>query len=178
MDPRQEFSRIVSENIKRDGISELMAWIGGTDFYTAPASTKYHGAHEGGLVVHSLNVYSQLKRLCNVFDCKASSESVAIVSLFHDLCKIEAYKFSEDEYGLNGEWQYNERQIIPGHGDKSIILLSQFMTLTEEEIFCIRFHMGPYEKWSRDQYGQEIEKDETVLWTHTADMYASKFKGI
>lgn len=170
-----KFDRSVGEFIP----AEFEVWLEESEFFTQPASTHYHGAYEGGLFDHSYEVMKFLVNVTEKLGIQWQKErSPYIVGMFHDLCKIEAYKFSEDEYGLNGEWQYNERQIIPGHGDKSIILLSQFMTLTEEEIFCIRFHMGPYEKWSRDQYGQAIEKYETVLWTHTADMYASKFKGI
>jgi hypothetical protein len=91
-----------------------------------------------------------------------------IVGMFHDLCKIEDYI-----YGPDG-WTYNNDKILKGHGDKSIMLLSQFINLTEEEILCIRFHMGAYEKEDWDSYDKAIKKYETVLWTHTADMYAAK----
>lgn len=170
-----KFERVVGSLIPQ-GMEE---WLDDKGFFTKPASTHYHGAYEGGLFDHSLAVMELLLDMTHGMDIKWQNErSPYIVGMFHDLCKIEAYRFCEDEYGLNGEWKYNEEQIIPGHGDKSILLLSQFLTLTEEEIYCIRFHMGPYEKWSREQYGPAIAKYETVLWTHTADMYASKVKGI
>lgn len=75
-------------------------------------------------------------------------------------------------------WEYNEQQVLSGHGEKSIMLLSQFLQLTEEEVLCIRYHMGAYNKNDWDAYDMAIRKYETVLWTHTADMYASKVLGI
>ena len=108
--------------------------------------------------------------------------------MFHDLCKIDNYLTVVDdpgeimmgtgkEKGKEIHFEYNPNTILKGHGDKSVMLLSQFMTLTEEEILCIRFHMGAYEgqdQW--DNYDKAIRKYETVLFTHTADMYASKVK--
>jgi hypothetical protein len=94
--------------------------------------------------------------------------------MFHDLCKIDDYWEDNDNYC----WTYNNDKVLKGHGDKSIILLSQFMTLTEEEIMCIRFHMGAYNTDDWDSYDKAIKKYETVLWTHHADMYASKVMGV
>jgi hypothetical protein len=90
--------------------------------------------------------------------------------MFHDLCKLEDYIKTTDTDG----WTYNNDKILTGHGDKSIMILSQFLTLTEEEILCIRFHMGAYQTDDWTAYDKAIRKYETVLWTHTADMYASK----
>lgn len=154
-------------------------------FFTLPASLHHHGNYQGGLFDHSYAVMECLVDMTQGMDIKWQDErSPYIVGMFHDLCKIENYKrdIITTEWNkrdiITTEWRYDNRQILPGHGDKSVLLLSQFMTLTEEEVYCIRFHMGPYEAWSREQYGRAIEKYETVLWTHTADMYASRVVGI
>ena len=115
-------------------------------------------------------------------------ESPYIIGMFHDLCKIDNYLTIVDEPGetmmgtneVKGKevhFEYNSNTVLKGHGEKSIMLLSQFITLTEEELFCIRFHMGAYEgqdQW--DNYDKAIRKYENVLFTHTADMYTSKVK--
>ena len=180
MDPKQEYLRIALENIKREGIPELMAWIGSTDFFTAPASTKYHGAYEGGLVVHSLNVYSQLKRLCEFYDCEASPESIAIVALFHDLCKIGDYK-TEMRWRKNdqNQWEqyptyvFNEDFAFGGHGSKSVYLVQHFMKLEPEEAAAINCHMG---QWEATQYGNPTavyERNKLAWLLHVADEAAS-----
>lgn len=168
---------------------EFKKWLTDNGFFTAPASTKYHGAYEGGLFDHSYEVAQVLIDMTNRLDLKwERPESPYIVGMFHDLCKIDNYLTVEDEAGdtmmgtgeVKGRevyFEYNPNVVLKGHGDKSIMLLSQFMTLTEEEIYCIRFHMGAYEgqdQW--DNYDRAIRKYETVLFTHTADMYASKVK--
>ncbi len=146
-------------------------------FFTAPASTKYHGAYEGGLFDHSLATAEALVELTEKLGLKwERPESPYIVGMFHDLCKCDNYvkDFETEKYICNPDI------IIPGHGDKSVIMLSQYMTLTDEEIACIRWHMGAYEKDPKmwEYYGRAIERYPNVLYTHTADMIASKIKGI
>ena len=146
-------------------------------FFTAPASTKYHGAYEGGLFDHS---YCVAKRLVELTDKLGlvwrRPESPYIVGMYHDLCKCDNYvkNFS------TGTFSHNPDIYIPGHGDKSVIMCQQFFKLTDEEITCIRWHMGAYETdpkmWS--YYGLAIEKYPNVLYTHTADMIASKIDGV
>lgn len=150
---------------------EFYEWLIANGFKTAPASTKYHGACEGGLYQHSEAVTAQLLYLTNRLDLNWQRwESPYIVGMFHDLCKIDAYKKTKDGY------EHNEDQFIKSHGDKSVMLLSQFMTLTEEEILCIRYHMGAYETDSWKQFDLAIKKYPNVLFTHTADMLASKLR--
>ena len=146
-------------------------------FFTAPASTKYHGAYKGGLFDHSLEVAKALVELTENLGLKwERPESPYIVGLLHDLCKCDNYvkDFESDK------WIYNSEIIIPGHGEKSVIMALRIMDLTDEEIACIRWHMGAYETdtkmWS--YYGNAIEKYPNVLYTHTADMIASKIVGI
>lgn len=146
-------------------------------FFDAPASTKYHGAYEGGLFDHSLCVAQSLVDLTNKLDLKwERSMSPYVVGMFHDICKCGNYT---KDFETN-QYIYNPDTIIPGHGDKSVIILLQHLSLTKEEIACIRWHMGAYEKDTKmwDYYGKAIEKYPNVLYTHTADMIASKILGV
>ncbi len=163
---------------------EFYDWLIDNGFKTAPASTKYHGAYEGGLYEHSSAVTRDLVYMTEKLGLEwQREESPWIVGMFHDLCKIDAYVKSTPKYLDNGlvcqavtEWTYNEDQLLKGHGDKSVMLLSQFMTLTEEEIMCIRYHMGAYETGDWKQLDLAIKKYPNVLFTHTADMSASKLR--
>lgn len=146
-------------------------------FFTQPASTKYHGAYEGGLFDHSLETAKALVNLTETLYLNWDRpESPYIVGMYHDLCKCDNYikDIETDKY------IYNPDIIIPGHGDKSVILLQKYIALTDEEIACIRWHMGAYETDTKmwNYYGKAIEKYPNVLYTHMADMIASKIKGV
>lgn len=146
-------------------------------FFTAPASTKYHGAYEGGLFDHSFLTAKALVELTEKLDLKwERPESPYIVGMFHDLCKCDNYvkDFETDKY------IYNPDIIIPGHGEKSVMILQKYIALTDEEIACIRWHMGAYETDTKmwNYYGKAIEKYPNVLFTHTADMISSKILGV
>lgn len=162
---------------------EQMKWLGDNGFFTAPASTKYHGNYEGGLFDHSYAVMTALVELTNNNGLIWQEErSPYLVGMFHDLCKIDQYR--EKKPGLDLEYEkpcyeYNTETLLKGHGDKSVMLLSQLFTLTEEEILCIRYHMGAFtekEEWS--DYTRAIHKYPNVLWTHHADMIASHVHNI
>jgi hypothetical protein len=165
----------------------LKKFIETSDFTTAPASTKYHGNYAGGLLEHSVNV---MKALCKFTDDNdltwGRPESPIIVGLFHDICKTDAYKpksSSEIHYYENGEYiavpvydsyEYNNETLFKGHGDKSVMMLASLIQLTEEEVACIRYHMGAFtnkEEWN--DYTRAIHKYSNVLWTHHADMLAT-----
>ena len=164
----------------------FMDYLQREGFFIAPASTKYHGAYEGGLYDHSKTVTNCLIDLTEKNNLKWSRpESPFIVGMFHDLCKIDQYIQVPNEEptpiatGTNAfiwgtHYEYNPKLIIKGHGSKSVMLLSQFVNMTEEEIFCIRFHMGTYEKDEWTEFDLAIRKYPNVLWTHMADMLASK----
>ena len=174
--------------------NDIDVWLDGIGFFTAPASTKYHGAYEGGLYDHSLAVTKRLIEMTDKLDLEwTHPESPFIVGMFHDLCKCDQYKWIDesfntptaDEHGVihmksvpGGHYEYNEKLLLKGHGDKSVMLLSQVMPLTEEEILCIRYHMGAYNKEDWDGFDMAIRKYPTVLYTHTSDMAASKIDGI
>lgn len=144
------FGEIYQKYITRPGAGELLVYLQTTDFFTAPASTRFHGAHEGGLVQHSVNVWNEICRLMRVYKdiVTAPTESIAIVSLLHDLCKIGCYKIEMRNAKENGVWvqkpYYTFKEDFPygGHGAKSVFLIERFMTLTEEEAVAINCHMG------------------------------------
>ncbi len=158
------------------------------NFFSAPASTKYHGAYDGGLFDHSYAVFKSLKTMTENLSLPWKNEqSVFVVGMFHDLCKCDQYVKTDGAripgsetmvYG-NGmyHYEYNDKTLLKGHGAKSVMVLSQFMQLTEEEILCIRYHMGAYEKDDWEGFDLAIRKYPTVLYTHTADMEASKIIG-
>lgn len=142
-------------------------------FFNAPASIKYHGNYEGGLLDHSLEVTKCLIDITQRFELKwLRPESPYIVGMLHDLCKVDDYVIGDD-----GKWTYNP-SMVPGHGQKSVDILSGMIDLTEEEILCIRYHMGAYVSSDWSGYDESIKKYETVMWTHHADMYASKVKNV
>lgn len=153
---------------------EMTAWLESHGFFTAPASTKYHGAYEGGLFDHSFEVAMELGRLTEDNNLKwERPESPLIVGMFHDLCKTDSYK--SDMAG----WTYNNDTLLKGHGVKSVMMLASLMKLTEEEVACIRYHMGAFtdkEEWN--DYTRAVHRYPNVLWTHHADMIASHVKGV
>lgn len=179
---KEEFERIAKASILRDGLLDLLTWLEDTDFYMAPASTRFHGAHEGGLVQHSLNVYSQLKKLCTFYGCDASEESIAIVSLFHDLCKVGVYKV-EMRWRKN---QYNQWEQYPtykfeedfaygGHGSKSVFLVQTFMQLSPDEASAINCHMGQWDATTFSNPTPVFERNMLAWLLHVADEAADYF---
>lgn len=166
---------------------DMMEYLMAYGFFTAPASTKYHGNYEGGLLGHSYMVTKFLLTLTqdnHLIWRKARSPF--IVGMFHDLCKIDQYRHPASDLVVDGmllpdpsKWEYNPDTLLKGHGDKSVMLLSQFYTLTDEEIMCIRYHMGAFtdkDKWN--DYTRAVRNYPNVLWTHQADMLASHVAGV
>lgn len=143
----------ICENIKRDGMEDLVKWLEKSDFFTAPASRMYHGDYEGGLVEHSLNVYDELKRLLRVYpEICADEETIAIISLFHDLCKVNFYgtekrnrKNSEGKWESYDSYTVKEKLRFGGHGSKSMFIAQTFIKLTPEEAVAINCHMGAWD---------------------------------
>lgn len=175
---------------------DMMEYLMAYGFFTAPASTKYHGNYEGGLLEHSYMVTKYLLTLTQDNHLIwRKSRSPYIVGMFHDLCKIDQYRavypkgsVDEDEVPTlckgfytkaAPSWEYNPDTLLKGHGDKSVMLLSQFYTLTEEEIMCIRYHMGAFtDKSEWNDYTRAVHQYPNVLWTHQADMLASHVAGV
>ena len=153
---REEFLNIYNSCIKREGSRQLLDYLSSSscDFFTAPASTRFHLSRDGGLLRHSLNVYHCLKdylareKVKNEYGLSYSDESIAIAALLHDLCKTNIYKRGfRNVKDDNGVWQkdptYETEDTLPyGHGEKSVYIISGYMKLTREEAFAIRYHMG------------------------------------
>ena len=178
MDLQQEFLKIVNANIHRDGCFKLIDWLLKTDFFTAPASTRFHDCFEGGLAFHSLNVYSNLKKLVDFYKVPASEESITMVSLFHDICKVGCYKtemrWRKDK---NNQWEqyatykFEEGYAFGGHGSKSVYLIQNFMTLTPDEATAINCHMGVENgKW---EINEAFRRNPLAFLLHTADMMST-----
>lgn len=179
---KEIFTKIYTDSITREGSAELLENLNKQDFFTAPASTRFHGNYEGGLVEHSINVYKNLKMLNSMYKLSESQETIAIISLLHDLCKmnyyVTDYRNVKDE---NGKWNkvpyYTVKDSFPyGHGEKSVFIITQFMKLTPEEAMCIRWHMGGFDYTSRGgDYGisEAYNKYPLASLLHTADLLAT-----
>ena len=171
---RREFMGLVMQEMPEPEAETLYVRLHDMGFFTAPASTHYHGAYAGGLFDHSYAVTKNLLALTEKLGLIwENARSPYIVGFLHDLCKCHMYIAKDTGF------EYNKDLYLPGHGDRSVILAQQFMMLTEEEILCIRWHMGAFDdkdKWNA--YGNAIERYPNVLWTHTADMMASRIDGI
>lgn len=176
MNTKNEFIEIVNTHIKRKGINNLMQWLEIGDFFTAPASSRYHESFEGGLVLHSINVFKHLAHLNECYKTGYSMESIAIVALFHDLCKIGCYKVSmrnvKDE--TTGIWRkepyyaFNEDFKFGGHGSKSVYLVQNFIELQPMEAVAINCHMGVENgKWEVLEAHRAYP---LAFLLHTADM--------
>ena len=190
MNLKEEFIHLAKENIKRDGIDELLAMLDTTDFYDAPASTRYHGAYPGGLLEHSLNVfYALIDEMHFIYgqsedDCPYSMESIAIVSLFHDLCKIGRYRkaFKNVKNKETGAWEekecfeYNPDCYLLGHGAKSLKYIHDSMKLTDDEEQAIYWHMGPYdlsEYSGKSDLGHVYTQNTLAFALNRADMFVT-----
>lgn len=189
MSLKDEFIEIYQKNITREGADKLLEYLTSSksDFFTAPASTRYHGAYEGGLLEHSLNVYHCLadyverERVKNIYKLNPSAESVALTALLHDICKVNFYKTdyrnSKNEQGV---WEkvpyYTIDDRLPyGHGEKSVYIISGYMRLTREEAFAIRYHMGFSGNEDPNNVGKAFEMFPLAFALSVADMEATYF---
>ena len=185
MTNQERFLQIYKEKITREGADKLLDFLLKSDFFTAPASTRYHGACEGGLLQHSLNVYDCLAdilarpRMKEVYGIEYSEESIAIAGLLHDICKVNFYKVGtrnvKDE---NGRWTtvpfYTIEDSLPyGHGEKSVYIVSAYMKLTRDEAFAIRYHMGFSGTEDPGNVGRALEMFPLAYATCCADMEAA-----
>lgn len=159
----------ILSNIDRKGMDDLIRFLSEDKFYIQPASTKYHQNYEGGLAEHSLEVYDALCKLNNLLNLGISLDSIAIVAILHDLCKINAYIKRDDN-----TFTYNPH-CDPGHALKSLALVSCFIDLTEEEIAGIKYHMGAYEKkeYNWNELGEAYKTHKIAYFTHVADMFST-----
>lgn len=185
-DIKEEFLEIFYENVERDGSEKLIDWLERSDFFEAPASTKLHSSYEGGLCQHSINVYKRFRKLVENeygpnWENKISAESVAIIALLHDVCKVNYYTTEMRNVKENGNWVqkafYKIDDALPyGHGEKSVYIISGFMKLTREEAMAINWHMGGFD--ARVQGGSysmsaAYYKYPIAMLFHMADMMAT-----
>ncbi|MBQ8351897.1 MAG: HD domain-containing protein [Clostridia bacterium] len=189
MTAREEFIKIYQENIHREGADKLLEYLDSpaSDFFTAPASTRYHGSREGGLCEHSINVYKCLKsylarpEVAAEYGLSYNEETVAIAALLHDICKVNCYKVSQRNVkGPDGRWQsvpYYEfdDQLPYGHGEKSVYIASGYMRLTREEAFAIRYHMGFSTEMDARNVGNAFAAYPLAIALYIADMEATYF---
>lgn len=188
MTVKEEFIQLYKEKIKRPGSAELLDYLENKcDFFTAPASARYHSSFEGGLCEHSLNVYDCLvdyldrPRVQEEYGLNYSEESIAIVALCHDLCKIGCYKTSTRNVKQpDGSWRqqtvYQFEDPMPyGHGEKSVYIVNGYMRLTREEAFAIRYHMGFSGVEDNRDVGKAFEMFPLAYALHVADSEATYF---
>ena len=188
MDNKEVFLQIFRDNIRREGADALLDYLEHkSDFFTAPASARFHGSYAGGLCEHSVNVYRCLEaylereRVRELYGLEYSPESVAVVSLLHDVCKIGCYKGgTRNVKGPDGKWQsvptfYYEDNLPYGHGEKSVYILSAYLKLTREEAMAIRWHMGFSGDEDKRLVGQAFQQYPLAFALSVADMEATYF---
>lgn len=183
---QEKFIQIFNQYIKRDGADNLLDWLINSDFFTAPASSKFHSAFEGGLCEHSLNVFDRYVKLLKMeygedFSNVISMESVAIIALLHDVCKVDFYKTDYRNVKVDGQWvqvpYYTVEDKLPyGHGEKSVYIVGSFIKLTREEAMCINWHAGGFDDRVRGgsyAMAEAYYKFPTAMIFHSADMMAT-----
>ena len=184
---KDRFIEVYNSLIKREGADKLLEYLLSkhSDFFEAPASTRYHCAYDGGLLEHSLNVFDCLKaylereRVKNDYKLSYTDETIAITALLHDLCKVNIYKKGtrnvKDENGIWKQvaiFEFDDK--LPyGHGEKSVYIITGFMKLSREEAFAIRYHMGFSGEENKNTIGNALEAYPLALAVNIADMEAS-----
>lgn len=158
-----------------DEKNDFFSWLVKNGYFSQPASSKFHGNTYCGLFEHSVEVANRLADYTERLGLKwQRPESPMVVGYFHDLCKTSDYIFNEQKQ----VYVHAHNCLLRGHGEKSVMLLATKMRLTEEEMLCIRYHMGAYNSDEWEQFDLAIRRYPNVLYTHTADMYASKVSGL
>ena len=201
---KERFLEIYKENIKREGADALLEYLEKSGFFSAPASSRHHLAEPGGLCKHSVHVYERLSALVgmevmyNQDFAPPSDETIAIVALLHDLCKIGCYKkepknqktYDPEKVAAAQKWQVKHDDLgdfvwetvlgytfddpMPyGHGEKSAYIVNGFMKLTREEAFAIRFHMGAWNDGEKQNASKAFEMYELAILLHMADELAT-----
>jgi hypothetical protein len=176
----ETYKEVLRRTVHREGVETMLEWLDRTDIATAPASTKYHGAYEGGLVEHLLDVYAALLQTSDGYGLNLDEESMALVALTHDLCKVNSYKQDwrnvKDEKGVWHKvpcYKFEEDFHFGGHGSKSVYLVQSFIELDPEEAAAINCHMGAYDSTTYSNPSPVFE-DSPLAWAlHVADENAT-----
>lgn len=183
---KQDFINFFNQYITREGSKNLLEYLINSDFFTTPASSRFHNSVEGGLCDHSVNTFLRLKKnLDNEFGEERANfytdETIAICGLLHDLCKIDFYKTDYRNVKENGEWvkkpYYAKEEILPyGHGEKSVYIISGFMKLSREEALAINWHMGGFDSRVRggdNSISEAYRRFPLAVFLHLSDMQAT-----
>lgn len=195
---KEKFIQLFKTHIKREGADKLLDWLCSTDFFTAPASTKFHNAKEGGLCEHSINMFNRLVSILQQeygedWQEKCSFESAAIIGLLHDVCKVDCfvvekknvkvYKENGSKFDTKGRFDWEEKEVyavedkLPyGHGEKSVYILSGFIKLTRNEAMSINWHMGAFDyrvKGGSYALSDVFYNYPIALLSHLADIQAT-----
>ena len=185
---KDKFIKAYTENITRPGADKLLAWIESSDFFAAPASTRFHLSSPGGLLEHSLHVFERMKAICANEPTitpgfnEPSMETIAVCGLLHDICKANFYAVEmRNRKNDQGRWEQYPFYVVDdklpyGHGEKSVYIISGFMRLSREEAMAIRWHMG----FSDNDFqgggysvGNAFDKFPLAVLLHIADLQAT-----
>ena len=185
---KDKFIKAYTENITRPGADKLLAWIESSDFFAAPASTRFHLSSPGGLLEHSHHVFERMKAICANeatitpgFN-EPSMETIAVCGLLHDICKANFYAVEmRNRKNDQGRWEQYPFYVVDdklpyGHGEKSVYIISGFMRLSREEAMAIRWHMGFADNDFRGggySVGNAFEKFPLAVLLHIADLQAT-----
>lgn len=152
---KAEFIKILEQNVKREGVDKLVDWLSKSDFFTAPASVRFHSDIEGGLCLHSLKAFHRFVKILEQefgkkWEENLSLESATLIALLHDVCKVNFYKQDIKNVKVDNVWVQKpywsvDDQLPYGHGEKSVYIISGFMRLTREEAMAINWHMGGFD---------------------------------
>lgn len=176
---QEEFEEIFRSKVTREGSAAFLEWLSKTDFFTAPASTKFHCACPCGLVQHSVSVYRTMME--RYFDPETDSEeSFAVCGLLHDVCKAQFYKEGTRNVKneQTGAWEKKPYYMIEdsfpyGHGEKSVFLIERFLRLKTSEAIAIRWHMGGFDDAARGgsfAISQAYDRYPLAVKLHLADL--------
>ena len=185
-DYKNEFIDLFRKTITREGNDKLLDYLqNSSDFFVAPASGKRHSSYEGGLCVHSLNVYNRFKNLIineygENYSETISDESIAIIALLHDICKVNTFTVDYRNQKVDGQWiqvpYYAYNNSLPyGHGEKSVYIVSGFMRLTREEAMAINWHMGGFDPRAQatSDMSEAFSRFPVAVLFHMADLQAT-----
>ncbi len=183
---KKEFVALL-ESTGREGMPKLLEWLESTDFYTAPASTQFHGVYAGGLLVHSLSVFRYLQNFTK--SVEVDENSVKIIGLLHDVCKVNFFTRQVRNVKIPGERRWEEEesygiddQLPMGHGEKSVYMIMKYIALTDEEALAIRWHMGGFDDAARAYAGGKAQSSAyrqypVAAALSIADMYVTYILG-
>ena len=176
----QEIVEQLLSKVNRLGIDKLKKFLSDNDFYTAPASTRFHGNYVGGLAEHSINVCALLGEENEKHNLCLSDESVILCGLMHDLCKVNFYKLSkrnkknpDTKQWYEVDFWEVEDQLPMGHGEKSLYMLQGFLKVSREEAFMIRWHMGPFSSANEFDFNNAVAYQKSIAAMYVADFMAS-----